>query len=180
MMPNSVKRQERFKLSIGGLILGIIFGIIYILILIVIPLLVLRFLSSLSGSGISLSLSSRLFSLFSSYLYIGVAVALVAVKIVHGAIKEPLTIRGVLKVALGVLTGLFYYLILEGGIITMSVAFSSLSFVVSVTLLVTLFLLEASAVARMLQGIFEFQEGRNALKMPVNNSIPQGDRIASV
>jgi hypothetical protein len=102
------------------------------------------------------------------------AVAIVTVKVAHRAIEGPLTARGPLKVALGALHGV-YYVFLVGGAILFTVGLKASgnsavsvttpgSVAVSITLLVTLALLELSSALMILQGVFEFREGwRRAL-----------------
>jgi hypothetical protein len=149
-----------FKLSAGGLILGVFLGILYLGFLVVLPRVALSFLSRTN-----LNLSSDSFSLVNSETYLVLIIALVIAEIAQRAVKEPLTVKGLLKIVVGILTGVFYYLVLNGGgVISLLATFSSFSFVVSITLLITLVLLELSVVAKVLQGVFEIFEGRRMNK----------------
>lgn len=102
-----------------------------------------------------------------------VIVALLIVKIAHRAVKQPLTIKGPLKIVLGIVRGIFYYLILEGVFILVSAIFGSFSLTVSIMLLVTLILFELSVIMKILQEIFEFRDGRKMKRTPIAVATPQ-------
>jgi len=112
-----------WKISTAGLVIGIFLGLVYLAIADGVRLAVglLSGLASSAGSGFGLSITSDLFDFVNGPFYLVLVVALIVVKIAHSTIKSPLTVRGPLKVALGALTGLFYYFILVGGIITFTI-----------------------------------------------------------
>lgn len=106
--------------------------------------------------------SSDVISFIQSNLYFIVVGTLIVVSIVHNTIRKPFTVRGPLKMAYGVLVGLFYYFILAGGVVNVSLGVQkpvAATLLLSITLLVTLGLLEASALVRVVQGGVEFREG---------------------
>jgi hypothetical protein len=84
--------------------------------------------------------------------------------VVQLAIKEAPKVKGILKVLQGAVAGVYYYVILGGGIIMISAIFSNFELDLTVTLLITLALLEISAVMKILQGLFEFHEGPKPTK----------------
>lgn len=123
-------------------------------------------------SGTGVTISSNLFTFMNSEYFLPFVVALVAVKITHRAVKEPHTVKGLLKVVHGALSGVFYYLILGGGIVLLSIALRSSyagDITTSISLLATLALLEASAGLQILQGVLEY---RDASCAPVPVSPP--------
>jgi len=152
-----------WKISAGGLVIGILLGLVYAG-LAVGSRIALGYLNSFTqSSSYAITVTSGLFDFVNSYLFLIMVGALIVVKIAHRTIKSPLTVRGPLKVALGAITGIFYYLILTGGTLAFTVgvqATASGSFELAITLLITLGLLELSAVMKVLQGIFEFRDGR--------------------
>ena len=156
---------SRWKISKSGLVIGIILGLFYFAIADAARITVglVHSVASSSGSGLGLTLTSNLFDFVNSEYYLALVVALVVVKIAHRTVKGPLEVRGPLKSALGVLTGVFYYLILAGGVISFVVGIAkpaSGSFAVDITLVITLALLEVSAALKVLQGVVEFRDGR--------------------
>ncbi|MDH2900818.1 MAG: hypothetical protein PXY39_07575 [archaeon] len=84
-----------------------------------------------------------------------------------------MTIKGPLKIVLGIVRGIFYYLILEGVFILVSAIFGSFSLTVSIMLLVTLILFELSVIMKILQEIFEFRDGRKMKRTPIAVATPQ-------
>ena len=119
--------------------------------------------SELRSSNSGLSISSGVIDFVSSDLFLILVIALIIVKIAHRAIKSPLTVRGPLKIVLGTLTGVFYYLILTSGVVSFTVSVktpASGSFEIAITLLITLVFLELSAIMTILQGVFEYHDGR--------------------
>lgn len=159
------EKESRWKISTAGLVIGIILGLFYFAIADAarIGVGLLNSLAQSSGSNVGLSLSSNLFDFVNSGLYLALVAALIIVKIAHRTIKGPLEVRGPLKVALGALTGVFYYFIFAGGVISFVVGLTtpvSGSLVLDITLIITLALLELSAVFKILQGVFEFRDGR--------------------
>ena len=143
--------------------IGVFLGLIYAA-LAVGSRIALGYLNSFTqSSSYAITVTSGLFDFVNSYLFLIMVGALIVVKIAHRTIKSPLTVRGPLKVALGAITGIFYYLILTGGILAFTVGVqttASGSFELAITLLITLGLLELSALMKVLQGVFEFRDGR--------------------
>ena len=152
-----------WKISIGGLVIGIFLGLIYFAIAFG-SRIALGYVKTLTqSSSYGITISSALFDFVSSSLFLVLVGALIVVKIAHRTIKSPLTVRGPLKVALGGITGVFYYLVLTGGILAFTIGLQTTatgSFELSITLLITLALLELSALMKVLQGVFEFRDGR--------------------
>ena len=143
--------------------IGVFLGLIYAA-LAVGSRITLGYLNSYTqSSSYGMTITSGLFDFINSSLFLIMVGALIIVKVAHRTIKSPLTVRGPLKVALGAITGIFYYLILTGGILAFTVGVqttASGSFELAITLLITLGLLELSAVMKILQGVFEFLDGR--------------------
>jgi len=153
------------QISAGGLIIGILLGAFYLLLAEGARIALGEVQTIAQGSGSGATITSNVFSFMTSNYFLPLVVALIVVKIAHRTIKEPHTIKGPLKVVLGALSGVFYYLILGGGMILLTVGLASSytgTISVSITLLVTLLLLEASAGLQALQGIFEYRDAKNA------------------
>ena len=152
-----------WKISAGGLVVGIFLGLIYAA-LATGSRIALGYLNSLTqSSGYGITITSGLFDFINSSLFLVLVGALIIVKIAHRTIKSPLTVRGPLKITLGAVTGVFYYMVLAGGILAFTVGVQKTatgSFELAITLLFTLGLLELSAVMKVLQGVFEFRDGR--------------------
>lgn len=155
--------RERWEVSTWGLVWGIVVGILYLALAYGAKYALGELQRVAAGSGVGVTVTSNVFSFMAGPYFFPLVVALVAVNIAHGAIRRPLVVRGPLTSALGVLTGVFYYLIFGGGVVLLSVALRTSfagSFSTSITLLVTLALLEVSAGLRVVQGVFEFREAR--------------------
>ena len=152
-----------WKISAGGLVVGIFLGLIYAA-LATGSRIALGYLNSLTqSSSYGITITSGLFDFVNSSLFLILVGALIIVKIAHRTVKAPLTVRGSLKVALGGITGIFYYMTLTGGILAFTVGLQTTatgSFELAITLLITLGLLELSAAMKVLQGVFEFRDGR--------------------
>lgn len=162
----TTKAKQGWKISTGGLAIGVVIGIFYFAVAYGVRI-ALGFVNSFarsSNTGLTgLTISSDVFDFVNGAFYLVLVTALIIVKIAHRAIKSPLTVRGPLKVVLGALTGAFYYLIFAGGIVTFTVGLqkpASGSLELAITLLITLAILELSAIMKMLQGVFEFRDGR--------------------
>jgi hypothetical protein len=162
-----------WKISVGGLVVGILLGIIYFALAFG-SRIALGYLNNFTQtSSYGITITSGLFNFVDSYLFLILVGALVIVKIVHRTIKSPLTVRGPLKVALGAITGIFYYLILTGGTLAFTVGIhttASGSFELAITILITLGLLELSAVMKILQGAFEFRDGRKEAQASLSSA----------
>jgi hypothetical protein len=161
-----------WEISASGLAIGIILGVIYSA-LAVGSRIALSYITSLTqSSSYGIAISSALFDFVNSDLFLILVGALIIVKIAHRTIKSPLTVRGPLKVALGALTGIFYYLILAGGVLAFTIGLNTTAtgtFEISVTLLVTLGLLELSAAMKILQGVFEYRDGRREARASLSS-----------
>ena len=154
---------SHLEISARGLVLGVIFGVIYFGIAYGSREALAVVNNMTQQSSLGLTLSGDIFDFVNGPYYLVVIGALVVAKIAHRAVKSPLTVKGPLKMVLGAITGIFYYLIFAGGIVTLSVGIHSPAagtFVLSITLLITLALLEASSGLKILQGAFEFMDGR--------------------
>jgi len=175
----STHSESRWKISISGLILGIFIGLLWLALALGARYAVDFLENTAKTSGSHITISSGVLTFVGGTFYLVLVISLVAVKIVHRTIREPFTVRGSIKVLLGMLTGIFYYMILGGGNVGASVAIQSQavgSFAVTITLLITLLLLELSAAMTIVQGILEYREGRlaeNALKPGTGAQWPQ-------
>ena len=118
---------SRWKISKFGFVIGILVGLLYFALADVARMIVglVHSTASSSGSGLGLTLSSNLFNFVEGGYYLALVAALVVVKIAHRTIKGPLEVRGPIKCVMGALTGLFYYLILAGGVVTFIVGIAS-------------------------------------------------------
>ena len=165
--PPAAKRGV--KVSAPGLIIGIVIGAFYLFLAFGAHYAVGRISGYTQSSGVTIS--SNVLSFIAGEIFLVLAVAIVTVKVAHRAIEGPLTARGPLKVALGALQGVYYYMFLAGGAVLFTVGLkasgnsavsvtTSGSVAVSITLLVTLTLLELSSALKILQGVFEFREGK--------------------
>lgn len=153
------------KISIRGTVVGVVLAAIYIFLLVYLPNLTGQFLK-----GLGADVSGTITTIFLSSTAIALAVALSILAIPNRAIKEAPRVTGIAKVLQGVVFAAYYYVILNGGTISISLLYSNVQLVLSVTLIITLALLELSAVMTILQGIFEARE-----HVPV----PEGSSVAS-
>ena len=156
---------SKWKISTWGLIGGILIGLFWLALALGARYAVSFLENAAKTSGDHFTVSSGVLSFISGSYYLMLAVSLVIVKIVHRTIREPFTVRGPIKIVLGALTGIFYYMILGGGYVGASVDITSPatgSFAVTITLLITLLLLELSAAMTFVQGFLEYREGRLA------------------
>jgi len=149
----SHEEENEMKISVGGLAVGIIFAAISILLLVYFPSVANKYIKGL-GADIGGSLSS----VFLSTLAIALAVALAVLAIPIRGVKEAPRVTGAVKILQGIVLATYYYVILNGGTVSLSLLYSDVDLVITVTLLITLALLEVSAVLRMLQGLFEVRE----------------------
>ena len=160
--------RRGLKVSTPGLIIGILIGAFYLFLAFGAHYAVGRLIGYAQSSGVTIS--SNVLSFVAGEIFLVLAVAIVMVKIAHRAIEGPLTARGPLKIVLGALQGVYYYMFLAGGAILLTVGLkasgnlavsvtTSGSLAISITLLVTLALLELSSALKMLQGVFELREG---------------------
>jgi len=147
------------KLSVSGAIVGIILAAVMIFFLVCVPSLAA---SLIKNSGVSVS--GTLGSIFQGGVAVVLACTLAILVAVLWAIKEAPKVRGILRVLQGAVAGIYYYVILGGGTVVISVIFSNFELDLTVTLLITLALLEISAVMKIVQGLFEFHEGPKPTK----------------
>jgi hypothetical protein len=147
------------KLSVGGTIVGVVLAAVMIFFLVYVPSLAASLIKS-SGASVSGTLSS----IFQGGPAIVLACALAVLVAAQLAIKDAPKVKGILKVLQGAVVAVYYYIILGGGTVVITAIFSNFELDLTVTLLITLALLEISAVMKMLQGIFEFREGPKPAK----------------
>jgi hypothetical protein len=152
------------KVSVAGTVGGVILAAAMIFFLVYVPSLAASFIKN-SGVSVSGTLSSVLQGSLATVLVYALAILVAG----NMAIKEAPKVKGILKALQGAVAGAFYYVILGGGTVTMSAAFSDFELDLTVTLLITLALLEISAIMRILQGVSEFREGPKTkeIKPPV-------------
>jgi hypothetical protein len=141
------------KLSIGGLAIGIVIAAVTVIFLVYLPSVADQFLSQMG-----LNISGTLSTVFLSTTAIALAIMLAALAIPIRGIKEAPKITGGAKLVQGVVLAAYYYVILNGGTVSISLLYSGIDLVITATLLITLALLEVSAVFRVLQGAFEMRE----------------------
>ena len=155
-------RADAWDISRWRLALGILGGVIIFAIADGVRYALGYLNNIISSSSAGITYTSDVITFVQSDAYLVMVVALIVVSIVHSTIRKPFTVRGPVKMLYGALLALFYYFILAGGIITVTVGVQkpvSADVLFSLTLLVTLGLLVGSAVLRILQGGFEFREG---------------------
>jgi len=140
------------KLSAGGTIVGVVIAAVMIFFLVYVP----SFAASLIKSyGASVSLGS----IFQGGLAVVLVCVLAFLVAAHMAIRDAPKVTGILRVTQGIVAAIYYYVILNGGTVVITAIFSNFELELTITLLITLALLEISAVMKILQGIFEFREG---------------------
>lgn len=158
---------DRWEISVLRLVTGIIGGAIILAISFGARYAVGYLDNAVKSAGNGLTVSSDLFNFVDGDLFLAVIVAIVVMRIAHNTVKRPLTVRGPLKVVVGGLSAVFYYLVLAGGTVSVLVGFSPSSatgtIVFSLTLLITLIFLELSCSMRIVQGVLEYREGKKAI-----------------
>lgn len=164
MMVSNAEDEDKWDISAFRLVTSIIVGAIVVAVALGAQYAVGYLNSHVKSAGNGLTLSSNILSFVGGDLFLGLVVLLVVVRVAHSTIRKPLTVRGPLKAALGALTGVFYYLILAGGTVSVLIGFSPTSVTgtvaLSITLLVTLVFLELSCAMKIIQGVMEYREGR--------------------
>jgi hypothetical protein len=141
------------KIKIGGLVIGILFAAIDILLLLYIPSVTSQYLK-----GFGADIGGTLGSVFLSNTAIALVIMLAILAIPIRGIKEAPKITGGAKLLQGIVLAAYYYVILNGGTVSISLLYNSINLVITATLLITLALLEASALFRILGGLFEMRE----------------------
>ncbi|HEY6282362.1 MAG TPA: hypothetical protein VIW22_00375 [Nitrososphaerales archaeon] len=141
------------KISVTGLVLGIVFAGIDIFLLVYLPGVTSQYLK-----GFGADVSGTLGSVFLSSTAIVLALALAILAIPIRAVKGAPKITGAAKLLQGLVIAAYYYVILNGGTVSLSLLYGNIDLVITATLLITLALLEVSALFRMLQGLFEMRE----------------------
>jgi len=144
---------------VGGTLVGIILAAVMIFFLVYVPSLAA---SLIKNSGVSVS--GTVGSIFQGGVAVVLACTLAILMAALWAIKEAPKVRGILRVLQGAVAGIYYYVILGGGTIVIAAIFSNFELDLTVTLLITLALLEISAIMKILQGLFEFREGPKPTK----------------
>jgi len=141
------------KIKVGGMIVGILFAVIYIIFLVYLPSIASSYLK-----GFGADIGGTLGSVFLSNTAVALVVAMAILSIPIRGIKEAPRITGGAKLLQGIVMAAYYYVILNGGNVSISVLYSNIELVITATLLITLALLEVSAILRSLSGLFEMRE----------------------
>jgi zinc-ribbon domain len=173
-MTADLRPKRGIQISTGGIVVGVLLGAFYLLVAFGLRYAVGVFQNYTQGFGSSNSVTFNVFSFISGPIFIPLVVAIVAVKVAHRAIKEPRTLKGSLQVVLGALSGSFYYLILGGGTLLLTIAVTgttSGSAAANVSLVITLILLELSAGTKIVQGLLEYREARKT-PAPATSATP--------
>jgi hypothetical protein len=169
-MSTDLQPKGGVQISARGTVVGVLLGAFYIFVAFGVRYAVTMFQKLTQGFGSGVTVSMNVFSFISGDFFIPLVVAIVVVKGAHRAVKEPHTVKGPLKMVLGALSGTFYYLILGGGALVLTVGLAGQftgNAAASVSLAITLALLEASAVTKIVQGFLEFREARARPATPV-------------
>ncbi|MDG6988745.1 MAG: hypothetical protein JRN21_05390 [Nitrososphaerota archaeon] len=130
-----------------------------------------------SGSSAGITFYSDVIAFIQSPEYFYLVGALIVVQVVHNTIRKPFTVRGPIKMVYGALIGAMWFFLLAGGMVDFKVGVQNpvtLSLFVSISLLITLGLLEASAGLRVLQGLVEFFEGMSEAEASLNATFGDG------
>ena len=96
--------------------------------------------------------------MFLSPIAVALAITLAILAVPIRGVKEAPKVTYAAKLLQGIVFAAYYYVILNGGTVSLSLLYGSIELVITVTLLFTLALLEVSALFRMLQGLFEMRE----------------------
>jgi len=120
-----------------------------------------------------LDISGTLSTVFLSSTAIALAIVLAILAIPIRGIREAPKITGGAKLVQGIVLAVYYYVILNGGTVSISLLYSDINLIITATLLITLSLLEVSAVFRMLQGAFEMRESVPVPPSAVAPAAPQ-------
>jgi len=165
----SHEEGNEMKISIGGMAVGIVFAAIGILLLVYLPSVANQFIK-----GLGVDIGGSLSSVFLSTTAIVLAVALAVLAIPIRGVKEAPRVTGAAKLLQGIVLAAYYYVILNGGTVSLSLLYSDVDLVITVTLLITLALLELSAILRMLQGLFEMRE-----RAPLPPGLPSATMVGT-
>jgi hypothetical protein len=168
-MATDLRPKRNVQISAGGTVIGVLLGAFYILVALGVRYAVENLSSLTQGFGTGATVSMNVFSFITGDFFIPLVVAIVLVKVAHRAVKEPHTVKGPLKVVLGALSGTFYYLILGGGVLLLTIGVTGSirgSAAASVSLLITLALLELSAGTKIVQGLLEYREAKTQRSAP--------------
>jgi hypothetical protein len=141
------------RISMRGAIVGVIFAVVYFVVLIYLPQLVGSYLK-----GANVDVSGTLSSVFLSSSAIVLVILLAILAVPVRAIKDAPRVTGLLKVLQGTLLAVYFYVILGGGTVGISVLTRDLQLALTATVTVTLLLFEASALARIGQGLLQMRE----------------------
>jgi hypothetical protein len=141
------------RVSIVGLLIGIVLAAIDIFLLVYLPSLGSQFVKNFGAD-----ISGTLGTVFLSSTAIALAIAISILAIPNRAVKDAPKVSGGVKIVQGVLLAVYYYVILNGGTVSLALMYSNVNLIITATLLVTLALLELSAVFRVLQGLTEMRE----------------------
>jgi hypothetical protein len=141
------------KVRVGGLVIGIIFAAIDVILLLYIPSVTAQYVK-----GFGADIGGTLGSVFLSNTAIALVIILAVLAIPIRGIREAPKITGGAKLLQGVVLAAYYYVILNGGTVSISLLYSNIELAITATLLITLALLEISALFRILSGLFEMRE----------------------
>lgn len=150
------------RISIVGLAVGVVLAAIDIFLLVYLPS-----VGSQYVKNFGVDISGTLGTVFLSSTAIALAIAIAILAIPGRAVKDAPKVSGGVKVMQGIVLALYYYVILNGGTVSLSLAYSNVNLIITATLLITLALLELSAVFRILQGLTEMREHPHPPMLPV-------------
>lgn len=141
------------RVSVGGLIIGAVIAAIDIFLLVYLPSVANHYIK-----GFGADIGGSLGSVFLSNIAVALAVALAVLAIPSRAVKDAPKVSGGAKLVQGIVLAVYYYVILNGGTVSLSLLYSNVELLLTATLLISLALLELSAAFRILQGLFEMRE----------------------
>lgn len=151
------------RIRIGGLVVGVVLAAIDIFLLVYLPSVGSQYVKNFGAD-----ISGTLGTVFLSSTAIALAIAIAILAIPGRAVKDAPRVSGGAKLLQGIVLAVYYYVILNGGTVSLSLAYSNVNLIVTATLLITLALLELSAVFRVLQGLTEMRERPGLPMSPVS------------
>jgi hypothetical protein len=151
------------RIRIGGLAIGIVLAAIDIFLLVYLPSVGSQYVKNFGAD-----ISGTLGTVFLSSTAIALAIAIAILAIPSRAVKDAPKVSGGAKLLQGIVLAVYYYVILNGGTVSLSLVYSDVKLIVTATLLITLALLELSAVFRILQGLTEMREHPRPPMSPVS------------
>ncbi len=151
------------RIRVGGLVVGIVIAAIDIFLLVYLPSIGSQYVKNFGAD-----ISGTLGTVFLSQTAIVLAIALAILAIPSRAVKDAPKVSGGAKLLQGIVLAVYYYVILNGGTVSLSLTYSNVDLIVTASLLITLSLLELSAVFRILQGLTEMREHPRSPMPPVS------------